>query len=249
MASKNTRSAQPATAVKSSALRLEVERLIQKERYKDAVKQAKLCFKEEGTPENHRLLERAYFLRARQLLQLGMPASAVEVAQHLLDFGVTANDWVDEFVRLLMSLGLSPKAFQIQERLGRPELKDELAELAADQAVIHPDLGFLERPSRGRRQIALGALVRRSNRHRSLELLCSYHSRLVSRPPSFKNPFRRRIQASPCPARAKRARCQVQTRAKPGAPVVAKSSMPGRSPGIRERAINGALSVPRFWDV
>jgi hypothetical protein len=139
MASKNTRSAQPATAVKSSALRLEVERLIQKERYKDAVKQAKLCFKEEGTPENHRLLERAYFLRARQLLQLGMPASAVEVAEHLLDFGVTANDWVDELVRLLMSLGLSPKAFQIQERLGRPELKDELAELAADQAVIHPE--------------------------------------------------------------------------------------------------------------
>ena len=120
-------------------MRLEVERLIQKERYKDAVKQAKICFKAEGTPENHRLLEHTYFLRARQLVQLGMPSSAVEVAQHLLDFGVTANDWVDEFVRLLMSLGLSQKAFQIQERLGRPELKDELAELAADQAVIHPE--------------------------------------------------------------------------------------------------------------
>jgi tetratricopeptide (TPR) repeat protein len=139
MASKNTRSAQPSTAGKSSALRLEVERLIQKERYKDAVKQAKLAFKEEGTPENHRLLERVYFLRARQLLQLGMQTSAVEVAQHLLEFGVTANDWVDDFVRLLMSVGLNQQAFQIQERLGRPELKDELAELAADQAVIHPE--------------------------------------------------------------------------------------------------------------
>jgi tetratricopeptide (TPR) repeat protein len=139
MASKNTKSARPSTAGKSSALRLEVERLIQKERYKDGVKQAKLCFKEEGTPENHQLLEQAYFLRARQLFQLGMPTSAVEVAQHLLDFGVTANDWVDDFVRLLMSLGLNQQAFQIQARLGRPELQDELDELAADQAVIHPE--------------------------------------------------------------------------------------------------------------
>jgi hypothetical protein len=45
MASKNTRSVPPSTAGKISAMRLEVERLIQKERYKDAVKQAKLCFK------------------------------------------------------------------------------------------------------------------------------------------------------------------------------------------------------------
>ncbi|MGP0065449.1 MAG: hypothetical protein ACLQGP_17830, partial [Isosphaeraceae bacterium] len=51
----------------NAALRVETERLIAKEWYKDAVKQAKLTFKEEATPENHRLLERAYFLRARQL--------------------------------------------------------------------------------------------------------------------------------------------------------------------------------------
>ena len=41
----------------------EVEKLIQKDRLKDAVKQAKLLFKEDNTPENHQLLERAYFLR------------------------------------------------------------------------------------------------------------------------------------------------------------------------------------------
>ena len=107
MASKLSRShAEKAPAVgASSALRAEAERLIEKERYKDAVKQAKLSFKEEATPENHRLLERAYFLRARQLLQQGMRSSAVEVAQHLLDFGVTASDSLEELVRLLMTLG------------------------------------------------------------------------------------------------------------------------------------------------
>ena len=118
--------------------RAEVEKLIAKDRLKEAVKAAKLCFKENGTPENHRLLERAYFLRARQLLTLGMPDSAIEVAGHLLEFGLTSNEWTEEFVRLLMNLGLADKAFSIQAQSGRPELLDQLHLLAADQAVIHP---------------------------------------------------------------------------------------------------------------
>ena len=85
------------------------------------------------------MLERAYFLRARQLLQLSMPSAAAEVAQHLLDFGVTTGDWVEEFVRLLVSVGLGKEARAIQERLGFGELTDELAVMAADLAVIHPE--------------------------------------------------------------------------------------------------------------
>ena len=152
MASKNTRSA-PVTSASGSALRLEVERLILRERYKDAVKQAKLCFKQEATAEHHRLLEQAYFLRACQLSQLGMPSSAVEVCHHLLDFGLTATDWVDEFIRLLMTLGLEQKAFHLQERFGNPELKNDLVAIAADDAVIHP-----ERPER-----VSGEIVRDAN--------------------------------------------------------------------------------------
>src|SRR5215469_9031261 len=106
MASKTTPSKSARSdAAGASALRAETERLIAKERYKDAVKQAKLTYKEAATPENHRLLERAYFLRARQLLQQGMRSSAVEVAQHLLDFGVTVSDSPGELVRLLAGLG------------------------------------------------------------------------------------------------------------------------------------------------
>ncbi len=119
--------------------RAEVEKLIGKDRLKEAVKAAKLCFKENGTPENHRLLERAYFLRARQLLSLGMPDSAIEVAGHLLEFGLTSDEWTEELVRLLMNLGLADKAFSIQAQSGRPELLDQLQLLAADQAVIHPE--------------------------------------------------------------------------------------------------------------
>jgi tetratricopeptide (TPR) repeat protein len=139
MSAKSARGSSSATAAIASQPREEVDRLIQKERFKDAVKQAKLCYKQENTPEHHKLLEWAYFLRARQLVQLGMPASAVEVARHLLDFGVTANGWADEFVRLLMSLGLSKEAFEIQDCFGSPEKKDLLLVMAADEAVIHSE--------------------------------------------------------------------------------------------------------------
>ena len=120
------------------ALRAEAERLIAKERYKDAVKQAKLCYKEQASPDHHRLLERAYFLRARQLVQQGMRSSAVEVAQHLIDFGITGSDAPDELVRLLAGLGLEQAALSVQERLGSPELKEQVARTVADQLVIHP---------------------------------------------------------------------------------------------------------------
>ena len=138
MSSKQARKATTASLAPAGSIRQEVEKLIQKDRLKDAVKAAKLCFKDESTPENHRLLERAYFLRARQLLQLGMADSAIEVAEHLLEFGLTSDEWTDDFVRLLMNLGLADEAFQIQAKSGRPELKDQLLGLAADQAVIHP---------------------------------------------------------------------------------------------------------------
>ena len=129
------------TPLASSLACTEVERLLEKERFKEAVKQAKLCYSEESTPENHRLLERAYYLRARQLIEFGMSSSAVEVARHLLEFGVTGGECVDQIVRVLMDLGLRDQAYEIQERLGEPAMKEQLVAMAADRAVIHPDAG------------------------------------------------------------------------------------------------------------
>jgi hypothetical protein len=80
----------------TSNLRSEAERSIQKGRYKDAVKQAQKCYREEATPENHWLLERAYFHRARELWQRGLESSAVEVAERLLAFGVTRTDFPEQ---------------------------------------------------------------------------------------------------------------------------------------------------------
>src|ERR1700738_2278340 len=89
MASKRSKGSNGKSVVASPSLRQDVERLIEKGRLKDAVKQAKLCFRDQPTDEHRRLLERSYFLRAKQLQRDGMPESAREVAQHLLDFGIS----------------------------------------------------------------------------------------------------------------------------------------------------------------
>ncbi len=129
------------TVVKSSTADAarELERLIAKEKYKDAVKQAKLIHKAEPTPENHRQLERAYFFRAQQLLRTGMPDSAIEVSRHLLEFGVTDTKLVEEFAPLLVKLGLVSDAYRIQGRCDSPEIQSRLQVIAADQAVLHPE--------------------------------------------------------------------------------------------------------------
>jgi hypothetical protein len=140
MSSNRTRATKAGNSSAGNSSRVETERLIEKGRFKDAVKQAKLCYKGENTPENHRLLELAYFLRARQLVQIGMRSSAIEVAQHLLETGVSTNDWTGEFIVLLISLGLDKQAFELQGRLGAPEMKDHLIAMSADRAVIQSDL-------------------------------------------------------------------------------------------------------------
>ncbi len=120
-------------------LRQEVDRLIAKGRFKDAVKQAKLCFRQEGTPEHHRLLERTYFLRAQQLQQGGMPTAAQEVALHLLDFGITDPALTEPTAALLLSVGLAGRSLELQDRLEEPEARERLARQTADQEVLHPE--------------------------------------------------------------------------------------------------------------
>ena len=109
-------------------------------------------------------MERAYFLRARQLYETGLADSAREVAGHLLEFGLTTNEWTRELLRLLVSLGLSDHASRIEAQSDCPELKDELLALAADMAVIHP-----ERAQNTPPEIARDAKLIRE----SLEKICS----------------------------------------------------------------------------
>jgi tetratricopeptide (TPR) repeat protein len=138
----------------------EVERLIAKLQLKDAVHAAKLCYKDESTPEHHRLLERAYLLRCDQLRRGGMPAAAQEVAQHLLDFGVTDPALVEQAAALLMALGMTRAALTIQGRLDSPEAREALNRQEADLAVVHPERAAQVPPEvRAGAELVRGALA------------------------------------------------------------------------------------------
>jgi tetratricopeptide (TPR) repeat protein len=117
----------------------EVRRLIEKGRLKDAVKQAKILHRDRPTEESRRLLERAYLLRAQQLLKNGMPESSREVAGHLIDFGATDPSQTEDVARLLVELGMSRDASAFRDRLESPEARARLEAAAADQAVLHPE--------------------------------------------------------------------------------------------------------------
>jgi tetratricopeptide (TPR) repeat protein len=174
MASKNKKPGRGGAGAPAAGGRQEVERLIAKLRLKDAVHAAKLCYKSESTPENHRLLERAYLLRADQLYRNAMPTGAREVAQHLLDFGVTDPALVEPAVRLLTVLGMPRSALALQGRLESPEERDKLARQEVDLAVLHPDR-FLDVPKETHDGAALvrGALeaLQAGDEARALEAL------------------------------------------------------------------------------
>src|SRR4051812_49175593 len=139
MAGKKKNPRKPSSPPSGDAARQEVERLFRKEQYKDAVKQAKIGYRDAPTEEYHRLLERAYVLRARQLQRAGMPQSAAEVAGHLVEFGVTDPALVEDAAQLLLAVGMLREADSLLGRVESPEARARLALAAADQAVLHPD--------------------------------------------------------------------------------------------------------------
>ncbi len=139
MSSKHRRRPDASRADSISTLREVIDRLFVRGHFKDAVKQAKIFHKQQPSEESHRLLERSYFERLRQLQQGGMINSAREVAQHLLDFGLTDSDLVEPLAEILLAIGMSGRGLALQQKLETPEARDRLARQAADQAVLQPD--------------------------------------------------------------------------------------------------------------
>ncbi|MDR3638170.1 MAG: hypothetical protein P4L84_30480 [Isosphaeraceae bacterium] len=146
MASKNKKKSDRSPTPGTDGARQEVERLMAKERLKDAVKQAKLYHRDEPSPESHRLLERAYLLRADELRRNAMPTAAREVAQHLVDFGITDPGLVEPATKLFLTVGMSRRAQELAERIESPGVRSRLMLEVADQAVLHPELA-LEAPA------------------------------------------------------------------------------------------------------
>ncbi|HUY34822.1 MAG TPA: hypothetical protein VMV69_18900 [Pirellulales bacterium] len=116
-----------------------IERLIEKKRIKEAYKQAKLCFHQDASPENRRLVERIYLLRIQELVRGGSLDVGKEVARSFLEFGVTDAGLLPEFLSVLPQVGLAGAAVSLASRLDSPEAQAELTVKLADLAVSHPD--------------------------------------------------------------------------------------------------------------
>ena len=136
---KKKQGAGSARAASAGSLRDEVDRLIAKGWFKDAIKQAKICQRDHPSPEHHRLLERTHLLRAQELHAGGMATAAREVVGHLLNLGVTDPDLNEPLAALLLAVGMAGEALQFQSRLDSPGAVERITRQAADQAVLHPD--------------------------------------------------------------------------------------------------------------
>lgn len=146
----------------SSASRAQVERLLEKQQFKDALKQARVNYRQSAEPENRLLFERASVCRAEELVRRSLVAEARDVILQLLEVGVTDEQCVTGLVPLLPSLGLADRMATFTSRLSTPEAQQAVEARLADQAVISPE----RTPAGELRELALrvrGALDRVQN--------------------------------------------------------------------------------------
>ncbi|HUT90084.1 MAG TPA: hypothetical protein VMY37_11345 [Thermoguttaceae bacterium] len=116
----------------------QAERALARRDFKQALKHAKVCYRQQPSDEHHRLLERASLARAEELHRFGMRDECRSVLQALLDLGVTEPSVERELPRLLVAVGLFDRS-----PVGRGEVGGEpdprLLASAADHAVVRPD--------------------------------------------------------------------------------------------------------------
>lgn len=128
-----------------------VRRSLEKQDFKQAHKDAKVCYQQEPTEAHRHLLERAWFSRAMMQQRAGLAAESRESAQGLLDFGVTDPEIRRQLPELLVGAGLLDRAIGGQGGL-QVELRPELLAAAADRAVASPQTAPRSLP-----EIAAGA--------------------------------------------------------------------------------------------
>ena len=131
-----------------------VEQHLRARRFKDALKLAKILFNHDQAPAHRLLVERSYFGRLEQLYRAGMQEGAAQVAANLLEFKVTDQAILAQFLPYLPELGLGQKAAELAPRIEAPDAIWSLQIKAADQAVLHPEKIGLQQA-----ELRLGALA------------------------------------------------------------------------------------------
>lgn len=116
-----------------------VEWLLERRQFRDALKQAKLCFRAAELAEDRILLERTYVLRVRDLADQTLSQAAAEVARSALEFGISSDSLLVELVGVLPRIGMATEAAACANRLQAPEIQAELSARTIDWAVRNLD--------------------------------------------------------------------------------------------------------------
>ena len=134
MASKNKKRSKGRLAVSSID---RVKRNLERGDFKQALKDVRVCYRQNPTSDCRCFLEHAYIGRAQQLLQNGLVEDSCRIVQDLLDLGITEPAVKAGLPDLLLSVGMFDCLPQGDGALSDEE-RDRLRVKAADQAVAHP---------------------------------------------------------------------------------------------------------------
>ena len=142
MATKTKNRAGRPSAVKLLA---QAHRKLKQGNYKQAVKDAKVCYRKFATDEHRRFLEITFIARAQQLQRRGDRDVCRGVVKSLLELGVTEPAVQTELPDLLLWLGMLEQLPVEQVSI---LVKDRTVwdNKVADQAVLHPDYATNSRP-------------------------------------------------------------------------------------------------------
>jgi tetratricopeptide (TPR) repeat protein len=116
------------------------QRNLKKRDFKQALKDARLCFRQSPNAEHRIFLEQASFGRARELDLAGLKPQAQDIIQELLVQPVQDPEVRQALPELLSRVGILDKYPEYRQRLDDdPALKLKMMSRAADMAVVHPD--------------------------------------------------------------------------------------------------------------
>jgi len=115
----------------------QVKRSLDRGDYKQALKDARVWYRQSPGGELRCYLEHAYMGRLQQLIRNGLTDDARRIAGELLDLGVTETAVESILPDVLLAVGMLDRLPQAQGRLTDEDHR-RLAVKAADQAVVRP---------------------------------------------------------------------------------------------------------------
>ena len=86
------------------------QRAMEKQDFKEALKNAKVCFRQDPSHDHRQILERSWLARGLQLARAGLQTEGRAAAQELLAMGVSQPDVQQGLPELLLAVGLYDQA-------------------------------------------------------------------------------------------------------------------------------------------